>query len=267
MGVIKIRGLEVCAKHGVFESEKLNPQRFVFDADLTFDFYAAAKRDDLSLTVNYAKACEIISKIATGNAFDLIETLAYSCVYALLDAFPVGSAEVTVYKPQAPVDCKFQTLGVTVKAERQKVLLSLGSSLGDRENYLKTAIAELEKTRGVKVKKVSSVIETQPVGGVAENKFLNCAAEIETYLTPRQLLDEIHLIEAKCGRERKLHWGDRTLDIDIIFFGNRVISEEGLVIPHPEYRKRAFVLTPLKEIAPDFVCPVCREKISDMQFV
>ncbi len=267
MGVIKIRGLEVTAKHGVFAEEKVNPQLFVFDADLTTDFYNAAKYDDLNLTANYAQACEVITETTTKNTFNLIETLAYTCAYALLDAFDISVAEVTVYKPQAPVNCKFKTLGVTAKAERERVLLSLGSSLGDRAGYLNSAIKKLGEIRGVKVKKISSFLETEPVGGAAENKFINCAAEIETYLTPLQLLWEIHRIESECGRERKMRWGDRRLDIDIIFFGSRVMATQELVIPHPQYRKRAFVLASLNEIAPDFVCPLCREKISDLQFV
>jgi 2-amino-4-hydroxy-6-hydroxymethyldihydropteridine diphosphokinase len=123
--------------------------------------------------------------------------------------------------------------------------------MGDRKGYLDKAIELLEKTSGVKVKKVSSCLETEPVGGVAKNKFLNCAVEIETYLSPFALLDEIHRIESECGRERKVHWEDRTLDIDIIFFGNRKINSKDLTVPHPEYKTREFVLKPLKEIAPD----------------
>ena len=262
---ILIRGLEVSACHGVLKEEKTNPQPFIFDADLYADFYSAAKTDDISATVNYAKACDILVAIATAKSYNLIETLAYEGVYALFEGLNLKKITLTVYKPQAPVPHKFGTVGVTVTAEKEKVYLSLGSSMGDKKNYLDTAIKKLSQTRGISVRKISSYLETEPYGGVAQNGFLNCAVEIETYLTPRQLLEEIHRIEGECGRVRTVRWGDRTLDIDIIFFGSKTVAEEDLQIPHPEYFKRAFVLQPLKEIAPDFVCPVLLKKVKDLQ--
>ena len=262
---ILIRGLEVNACHGVLAEEKANQQTFIFDADLYVDFYSAAKNDDLNATVNYAKACDILVETATKKSYNLIETLAYSGVYALLEGLNLKKVSLTVYKPQAPINHKFDTVGVTAVAEKERVLLSLGASVGDRKNYFDMALKMLSQTRGISLKKVSSYIETEPYGGVAKNGFLNCAVEIETYYTPRQLLEEIHRIEAACGRERTVHWGDRTLDIDIIFFGRKVIEEDDLQIPHPEYFKRAFVLEPLKEIAPDFVCPVLHKKVKDLQ--
>lgn len=262
---ILIRGLEVNACHGVLAEEKVNQQPFIFDADLYADFYSAAENDDIDATVNYAKACDILVKTATENTYNLIETLAYMGVYALFEELNLKKVSLTVYKPQAPVQHKFGTVGVTVTAEKEKVYLSLGSSMGDKKNYLDVAIAELSQTRGVKVKKISSYIETEPYGGVAKNGFLNCAVEIETILTPRQLLEKIHLIENACGRVRTVHWGDRTLDIDIIFFGRKIVEEDDLQIPHPEYSKRSFVLEPLKEIAPDFVCPVLHKKVKDLE--
>ncbi|MDE7083026.1 MAG: 2-amino-4-hydroxy-6-hydroxymethyldihydropteridine diphosphokinase [Clostridia bacterium] len=263
--IILIRGLEVKTCHGVHAEEKVNPQPFIFDADLYTDFYTAAKSDDLNATVNYSKACEILVKTATEKTYNLIETVAYSGVYALLDALNLKKVRLTVYKPNAPIKRKFDTVGVTVTAEKERVFLSLGSSMGDRKSYLDKAQELLSQTRGIKVKKVSSYIETEPYGGVAQNGFLNCAVEIETYLTPHMLLEEIHRIENECGRVRTLRWGDRTLDIDIIFFGHKIIEEDDLQIPHREYFKRSFVLAPLNEIAPDFVCPVLHKKVKELQ--
>ena len=111
-------------------------------------------------------------------------------------------------------------------------------------------------TKGDTLKKVSSYLETAPYGGVAKNTFLNACAEIETYLPPRALLDEIHRIEAEGERIRNLRWDDRTLDIDIIFYG--------LTVPHTDYKNRTFVLGPLSEIAPDFICPVNGKKVSQL---
>ena len=99
---------------------------------------------------------------------------------------------------------------------------------------------------------------------VAKNRFLNCAVKIKTYLTPRKLLAEINRIEAECERVRQKRWDDRTLDIDIIFYGNEIINDDNLTVPHREYQMRDFVLIPLKEIAPDFVCPLKKCRISEL---
>lgn len=267
MGVIKIRGLEISACHGVFENEKMTAQKFIFDVDMNFDFFAAAKDDNLEYTVNYAEACKIIENITVNNTFNLIETLAYSCAYALLDAFAAKGVKICVYKPQAPMNYKFSNVGAEVEVLRERVYLSLGSSIGDRKKYLDDGISKLSKIKGIKVKQVSSYMRTEPYGGVAENEFLNCAAEIETYLSPQALLNEIHRVEEECGRVRTVKWGDRTLDIDIIFYGDRIIAEDNLLIPHPEYAKREFVILPLKEIAPHLICPDTKKLLKNLQIL
>ena len=265
MDKVLIRGLEVSACHGVHDFEKTAPQKFIFDVDIACDFCAAAQGDDLTKTVNYSAACNLIAETAKSNSFNLIEKLAYECAFSLMDANKnAESVKITVYKPEAPVRHDFKTVGVEAEVCRERAYLSLGSSEGDRKKYLDTALAMLAKTRGIEVKKVSKYIETAPYGGVAKNEFLNCAAEIQTYLSPRALLGEIHRIEAACGRVRTAHWSDRTLDIDIIFFGRKIIAEEGLTIPHPEYSRRDFVLIPLKEIAPEFVCPLTFRKMTEI---
>ncbi len=265
MDKVLIRGLEISACHGVHGYEKTSPQRFLFDADLSAGFYGAVIRDDLNGTVNYSAACNLIAETAKNNTFNLIEKLAYECAFALLESFSaIKAVKLTVYKPDAPVKHKFGNVGVTVELSRETALLSLGSSIGDKKQYLDKAVKLLGETRGIKVEKVSSYITTEPYGGVAENEFLNCAVKVETFLSPRALLEEIHRIESVCGRTRNRRWEDRTLDIDIIFFGSREIYEEDLIIPHPEYSKRNFVLRPLNEIAPDFVCPVQKKRIRDL---
>ena len=229
MNKILIRGVEVSACHGVNGFEKVEPQRFVFDADITADFYAAAQSDDLEGTVNYSSFCKLITAVTTENTFNLIEKLAYECVFAAFEKFPLISAiSLTVWKPDAPMNRKFDKVGVTVTAERERAYLSLGSSMGDRKKYLDTAIEKLNSTRGIKVEKVSDYISTKPYGGVAE----------------------IHRIEAECQRVREKRWGDRTLDIDIIFFGDKRINDGVLTVPHPDYLNRDFVKIPLKQLAP-----------------
>lgn len=264
MNKIIIRGLKFFACHGVNAEEKVTPQPFVFDVDLFYDFYGAAKTDSIQNTVNYSSVCKIIEKVVKSNSFNLIEKLAYECLFSLMENTPAKSVSLTLYKPEAPLKQSFSSVGVSLSCEREKVYLSLGSSCGDRENYLSSALRKLNTSRGITVKKVSGIIETEPFGGVAKNKFLNLAAEVETFLSPRELLEEIHRIESECGRVRSTRWDDRTLDIDIVFFGNKIIREEGLTIPHPELYKRDFVLTPLNEIAPGFYCPVCGKTVAEL---
>ena len=118
--------------------------------------------------------------------------------------------------------------------------------------------------RAFPVKKVSSYIETPPYGGVAGNTFLNACAEIETYLPPHALLCELQKIEQEGERTRELRWGDRTLDIDIIFYGRQIICDDVLTVPHADYANRAFVLAPLAQIAPSFICPLSGKTVAAM---
>ena len=264
MDRIGIKGLYVVATHGVNPEEKVKPQPFVLDVELRKDFTDAAIADDLSKTVNYAKVCSLIMEIVTKNSYNLIEKLAYECAFAIAEKYPVKSVAVVVHKPEAPVAAKFRDISVTAEVVREKVYLSLGSSEGEKKATLDAAIEKLKVVRGVSVTKVSSFMETEPYGGVAQNGFLNCAVELDCLLSPDKLLVKIHEIEDAAGRVREKRWADRTLDIDIVFFGNRVIAQEGLIVPHPDYMNRDFVLKPLAEIAPEWVCPLERKRIADM---
>lgn len=262
MNTVKIRGLEIYGKIGVLEEEKKASQPFVFDIDLGVDFFEGAMRDDISLVVNYAEVCDLVAEIVGRGGLSLIEALAYECAFSIMERFPVNCALITVWKPQAPVEHEFKNIGVTVELKRERAYLSLGSNLGDRRGFLDFALSELEITRGIAVRKVSSYIETEAYGGATERPFLNCAAEIETCLPPERLLSELHRIEASAGRKREVRWGDRTLDIDVVFYGKRVIATDDLCVPHADYKNREFVLKPLLEIAPELVCPKCGKKLS-----
>ncbi len=264
MSKILIKNLRVLACHGVKDFEKVNKQPFVFDAEIEYDFFSAYLSDDLNDTVNYSAASKMIVATATENTFDLIEKLAYECAFAVMENTAAKAIDLTVYKPEAPMKLDFDSVGVSVRLERTTAYLSLGSSMGDRMGYIDLAVKTLDEVRGIKVTKVSNCIETEPYGGVAQNKFINCAVEIETLLSPKHLLDAIHDVEFRCGRVRSKHWEDRTLDIDIVFFGKQVIESDDLIVPHPDYQNRRFVLEPLKQIAPDFICPLSHKRLRDM---
>jgi 2-amino-4-hydroxy-6-hydroxymethyldihydropteridine diphosphokinase len=135
-------------------------------------------------------------------------------------------------------------------------LIGLGSNLGDRRAMLEGAIAALAATPGVQVRRVSSFRETEPVGGPpGQGAYLNTAAVLETTLEPPDLLHVLQAIEARHGRIRTVRWGERTLDLDLLLFDDRVIETTELAVPHPRLAERRFVLEPLAEIAPDAVEP------------
>lgn len=133
--------------------------------------------------------------------------------------------------------------------------LGLGSSLGDRAAHLAFAVRRLGETPGIVVLRLSRVIETAPEGGVATRPFQNAVVEIETTHAPRGLLAACLAIEAEAGRDRAVRWADRTLDIDILLYGDATFDDGDLRIPHPRLAERAFALAPLAEIAPDRVVP------------
>ena len=142
------------------------------------------------------------------------------------------------------------------------VAIALGSNLGDRANHLHAALAAL--TPSVHNLRISSFYETEPVGVGEQPLFLNAVAVGETDLAARALLDELLEIERRFGRERPYPGAARTLDLDLILYGERIIEETGLIVPHPRFRERDFVLRPLAEVAPDWVDPVTGRTMADL---
>jgi 2-amino-4-hydroxy-6-hydroxymethyldihydropteridine diphosphokinase len=135
-------------------------------------------------------------------------------------------------------------------------IIGLGSNLGDRRATLDGALAALAETPGVRVRRVSSYHETEPVGGPpGQGTYLNAAATLETTLDPLGLLQVLQAIEARFGRVRTVRWGERTLDLDLLLFDDRIIRTTELTVPHPRLIERRFVLEPLAEVAPDVVEP------------
>ncbi len=143
------------------------------------------------------------------------------------------------------------------------VFLCLGSNIGNRGSNLHDAVGLIEKNIG-KIAKKSHVYETQPWGEPNQEPFYNQVLMVNTSLDPRDILDKISRIERELGREKKEKWGPRVIDIDILFYGKRLIRDKGLEIPHPDLHKRAFVLVPMMEIAPEFEHPVLNKQIDDL---
>jgi 2-amino-4-hydroxy-6-hydroxymethyldihydropteridine diphosphokinase len=142
--------------------------------------------------------------------------------------------------------------------------LSLGSNLGDRAAFLSLALNRLESA-GVRIARRSSIHETEPQDYLDQPKFLNMAVEVETNLTPHELLTAIQKIETEMVRRRTIPKGPRTIDIDILFYANEIIATPGLEIPHPRLTARRFVLDPLSEIAPNFRHPATGQTVREAQ--
>jgi 2-amino-4-hydroxy-6-hydroxymethyldihydropteridine diphosphokinase len=135
-----------------------------------------------------------------------------------------------------------------------KVVLILGGNRGDRKELINQAVKHISKKNHLVA--ISAIYETQAWGNVAKGNFLNQVIQLETSVSPENLLEQIQEIEETLGRKRTATWGDRTMDIDILYFGDEVIQTSKLTIPHPFIQDRRFVLIPLAEILPDMIHPV-----------
>jgi 2-amino-4-hydroxy-6-hydroxymethyldihydropteridine diphosphokinase len=136
-----------------------------------------------------------------------------------------------------------------------KAFIGLGSNLGEREAMIREALEALAALPQTELLRASSLYDTEPVGDVDQPNFLNAVAQLDTDLPPRQLLWNLLLIEKRLGRERTRPWGPRTIDLDLLLYGDEVIEEDDLRVPHPEMTRRAFVLVPLVELDPTLVHP------------
>lgn len=257
MDKIQIENLQIFAYHGVFNEENVLGQKFVVSAVLYTDTHTAGISDELTDSINYAEVCEIIERAMTEKTFNLIERAAeYTAREILLGCPLVHGIELTIKKPHAPILKPLDYAAVTINREWHRVYLGIGSNMGDKKAYLDTAVDAIKGNPLCRNVKVSDYIITAPVGGVEQDDFLNGAIQADTLMTPHQLLDFAHEIEQKAHRTREIHWGPRTLDIDILLYDDIIMHDEVLTIPHIEMHKRDFVLKPLYQLNPYIIHPV-----------
>ena len=265
MDKIIIKDIKVYAKHGLLPEEKIYEQLFIITAAFYLDLRKAGMSGDLVKTIDYGEACQAIAAFVTNNSFDLIETLAERLAEKLLiENHSLQKIRLKVEKPNAQIPVSFKTVYVEIERSRHTVYIALGSNMGDKEGNLRAAVNALDDTRGCKVLRTSGFILTKPYGYADQDDFLNACLELETLMTPDELLDLLHDIENRAGRERDIRWGPRTLDLDIILYDDIITSGEALKIPHNDMHRRDFVLVPLNEIAPNVLHPVYKKTAAEL---
>lgn len=131
---------------------------------------------------------------------------------------------------------------------KTKAYIGLGTNLGDRENHLTEAIQLLQQPKSIWITNSSNIYETDPVGYTDQGAFLNMVVEVTTTLSPHALFEQMMHVEQELGRKRDIRWGPRTIDLDLLLFGDLQINDEQLIVPHPRMHERAFVLVPLKDV-------------------
>lgn len=146
----------------------------------------------------------------------------------------------------------------------ERIFIALGSNLGDREANIRVAIRLAEKGGRLIVVKVSPLYESEPWGQEDQPRFVNAVMEARSELSPCELLQYLKGIEAEMGRREAERWGPRLIDLDIIFYGSRVVKDERIEVPHPYAKERAFVMVPLSEIAPGFIDPLSGASVSEL---
>ena len=224
MDKIEIKKLEIFANHGVFPEENVLGQKFVISATLYTDTRKAGLTDELTASIHYGEVSHMITKFTKEHTYKLLETLAENLCQMLLQELPLlKMITLRVEKPWAPVGLPLETVAVEITRGWHTAYVAFGSNLGDKKKFLDDGIQGLRDTPSCEVEAVSEYLVTEPYGGVEQDEFLNGVLKLRTLLTPEELLDRLHKLEAAANRERIIHWGPRTLELGI---------SDGNVLPH-----------------------------------
>ena len=257
---IYIENLKIFAHHGVYEKEKQEGQEFMISAKIYLDTTAAGYSDDLTKTVNYGELSTFIKDTFTKESYDLIETAGHKLADEILLKYElIDKIELDIFKPHAPIAIPFGNVSVHIEKKWHLVYLALGSNIGDKNEHLENALAALRNNPYTRIIQVSDFIITEPVSDVEQDDYLNGVVAIKTILEPRKLLDFTSKVELDEKRTRTIHWGPRTLDIDILLYDDIIYNDEALCIPHIRMHERTFVLAPLCQIAPNAVHPILHQ--------
>ncbi len=270
MDKIKISDLEIYARHGVYPEETTLGQKFLVSLILETNTRLAGLSDDLSMAIDYGQVAHDTKQFLTEHTYKLLEAAAEHLAEKLLLTYSgIWRITVEIKKPWAPVLLPIDMVSLVITRSWHQVYLSIGSNLGEKEQNLNRALEYLKQDCKIQIKKISDFIETKPYGYTEQPDFLNGAVELFTLYTPQELLKVLQKAEADGKRERLFLWGPRTIDLDILFYDDKIVFEPDLVIPHIEMQKREFVLKPLCQIAPWKQHPLLHktvmELLSDLQ--
>jgi dihydroneopterin aldolase / 2-amino-4-hydroxy-6-hydroxymethyldihydropteridine diphosphokinase len=255
---IYVNGLRLMALVGVLPHEREGEQPVQVDIDLEVDLAEAGLTDNLVDTANYGAIAEAVSEVVRMSSDVLLERLVARIAERCLQFDHVEVADVRLTKLRPPIAENLDSTAVRIVRSRvdmkiparHRAIVALGSNLGDRVAYLRFGLERLSN-----VVAQSQVFETDPVGGPDnQGPYLNMVAVIDTDLDPYAMLRRLLQIEAEAHRVRIERWGPRTLDLDLLFYDDVTINSEELIVPHPRFAERRFVLEPLSEVAPEH-CP------------
>lgn len=243
---LKIHQLLCAGKNGIYPEEKKTEQNFLIDANILVDGTELALQDEIESTVNYSSCSHWIRQFLRQSQFSLLETLTLNLTRGLLKKFAtIQRTTVTVTKHPASWRDSGTHFSATTTACWIPVILGLGSNLGDRIGELTRAREAIEDLPFTRLIKKSPVHETEPLLYSDQPHFLNTAILIETLLSPIELLQQTQRIENQQQRRRDIPKGPRTIDIDILLYGNEVFNRERLKLPHPDLSQRRFWLAEL----------------------
>ncbi len=255
---IYVNGLRLMALVGVLPHEREAEQPVQVDIDLEVDLVEAGFTDNLVDTANYGAIAEAVADVVRTSRDVLLERLVARIAERCLQFDHVEVVDVRLTKLRPPIPEDLDSTAVRIVRSRvdmrvparHRAIVAMGSNLGDRVAYLRFGLERLSN-----VIAQSQVFETDPVGGPDnQGPYLNMVAVIDTDLDPYALLRRLLQIEAEAHRVRLERWGPRTLDLDLLFYDDVSINSEELVVPHPRFAERRFVLEPLSEVAPEH-CP------------
>ena len=265
MDKITIDKLEIFANHGVYPEENVLGQKFIISVVLYTSTRKAGVTDELSFSVNYGEVSHFIRKYMTEHTWKLLECAAEHLAQAILLEYPlVKKLDLEIQKPWAPIALPLNTVSVKITRGWHTAYIALGSNIGDKKAYLDMAVKHLNERKDCQVKKVSDYLVTAPYGVTDQDDFLNGALELQTMLDPEELLQALHQIEQEANRVRTIHWGPRTLDLDILMYDDLVLDTPELHIPHIEMHLRDFVLIPMDQIAPWKRHPLTGKTVEEM---
>ena len=265
---IEIKELEVFANHGVYPEENVLGQKFVISATLFTRTRLAGLTDELSASINYGEVSHMITDFTRKHTYKLLESLAENLAEMLLCSLS-GLEKITlkIEKPWAPVGLPLKTVSVEITRKWHTAYIAFGSNMGDKKMYIDNGIRGLAETKGCRIEAISDYLITEPYGVTDQDEFLNGVLKMRTLLTPGELLVRLHQLEQAANRERIIHWGPRTLDLDILLYDDACIHTKNLIVPHIDMCNRMFVLEPLMQIAPGLVHPVRRRTIYDLYYM